>query len=185
MDALSRQQNEGMIFKEYCAFASESETMPSGFPLLRPAITPDFLQGETGLQLKSAFRPYGPGRKEVRPVIRSLPGNALLSPAYLKRKELALDGGNEYVTCIFKLRKLRRDIKLFNLKISKGFRHQLRCHLAWMGTPILNDTLYGGHPFGNGFLALRAFRLEFIEPSSERKIVYSISEWKNLESSRI
>lgn len=27
--------------------------------------------------------------------------------------------------------------------ITKGFRHQIRAHLAWIGQPIIGDVLYG------------------------------------------
>jgi 23S rRNA pseudouridine1911/1915/1917 synthase len=61
------------------------------------------------------------------------------------------------------------------LRISKGFRHQIRCHLAWLGRPILNDALYGGMAFGNGCLALRACSLAFADPATGEERCYSIS----------
>ena len=189
MDAFLKQQNEGVLAKEYCALASRSEATPPGFPLIRPdpEIIPKIIpkiviegpQDESGFRISSAFRPYGPGRKEVRPVILSLlkSGDKVLKP-----KGLALDRGNEYTTDVLRMRDLPKGIKLFRLRIFTGFRHQLRSHLTWMGMPILNDSLYGGLSCGNGFLALRAFKLAFIEPGSGRKIVCSIHEWENLEA---
>jgi 23S rRNA pseudouridine1911/1915/1917 synthase len=63
----------------------------------------------------------------------------------------------------------------FKLRIWKGFRHQIRAHLAWFGMPILNDKLYGGVSFGNGLLALRAYSISFTDPSSGEELSYSIS----------
>jgi 23S rRNA pseudouridine1911/1915/1917 synthase len=37
----------------------------------------------------------------------------------------------------------QRGLHIYNLRIRRGFRHQIRCHLAWIGEPILYDTLYG------------------------------------------
>ena len=32
--------------------------------------------------------------------------------------------------------------------ITNGFRHQVRCHLAWMGLPIIGDSLYNSNTDG-------------------------------------
>jgi 23S rRNA-/tRNA-specific pseudouridylate synthase len=42
-------------------------------------------------------------------------------------------------------------------KLNKGFRHQIRAHSAWMGIPILGDTLYGESAHSR--LMLEAFRV--------------------------
>ena len=58
--------------------------------------------------------------------------------------------------------------------IVKGFRHQIRSHLTWLGMSILNDDLYGGERRGKGFLALRASSITFNDPSSGEELSYSI-----------
>jgi 23S rRNA pseudouridine1911/1915/1917 synthase len=156
-----------MIIKEYSALAVERKapngrTLLPGFPLEKPELPFRIFSGEAGagelLQIKSAFRPYGPGRKAVRPVA--------LNPAE--------EYGAMYLTEILEARQLGQDLTAFRLRIFKGFRHQIRCHLAWLGWPILNDSLYGGQSHGDGFLALRAYSISFNDPSSGRKLVFSI-----------
>jgi 23S rRNA pseudouridine1911/1915/1917 synthase len=55
-----------------------------------------------------------------------------------------------------------KELVLCRARILRGFRHQIRCHLAWLGFPILHDSLYGGA--GEGVLALRACSLSFDDP---------------------
>jgi len=157
MEALLGQQREGTIIKEYSALVAKSEIPLPGFP----KETPDFLQGSNGepLIIKSAFRPFGPGRKAVRPV---LPGGdkALYSTEILENRPFPCAD----IPQCFSLK----------LKICRGFRHQIRCHLAWLGLPILNDRLYGGLSFGKGLLALRATSIAFNDPSSGEERSYSI-----------
>lgn len=38
----------------------------------------------------------------------------------------------------------RGTFSLVELRMSRGFRHQIRAHLAALGAPLLGDTLYGG-----------------------------------------
>jgi 23S rRNA pseudouridine1911/1915/1917 synthase len=159
MEALLEQQKHGKIPKEYSALAFESEMVLPGFPKEKPGFRPG-----KAIEITSAFRPYGKGRKAVRPV---LPGDA-------NSKEIqAL-----YITEILES-KLTSAMGLGNclslrLRISKGFRHQIRSHLAWLGMPILNDALYGGAAFGNGYLALRACSLAFADPLKGEERYYSI-----------
>jgi 23S rRNA pseudouridine1911/1915/1917 synthase len=51
------------------------------------------------------------------------------------------------------------------VRIDRGFRHQIRCHLAWLGYPLINDALYGGasRPEYPG-LALLAGAISFPDP---------------------
>ena len=73
------------------------------------------------INIISYFRPYGPRAKEVRP-----------TEDEKKAKPRVL-----YKTAV-----IREDNK-FYCAITKGFRHQIRAHLAWTGHPILGDSLYG------------------------------------------
>ena len=192
MEALHGQQKSGEFIKEYSALTMDNNEnhansnppddnfaffelrqIASGFPLLKPVLPFDFFSGDCrkSFSIMSAFRPYGPGRKEVRPVMLGLlnAGGKMMKP-----KGLALDMGNPYVTEILKGQQLSQGINLFFIKLYRGFRHQIRCHLSWLGLPVLNDDLYGGSAFGKGLLALRAHALIFNNPSSGERRVYSI-----------
>jgi 23S rRNA-/tRNA-specific pseudouridylate synthase len=57
------------------------------------------------------------------------------------------------------------------LSLSRGFRHQIRAQLAWIGLPIAGDTLYGGAP--DERLRLYAIRLSFAHPASGRPFFIS------------
>ena len=154
MKALLDQQKEGKIQKEYSALAMKSKLELPGFPAERPEFP--------SRTMESAFRPYGPGRKSVRPVLIDALKSGKKPQLYLTE---ILESSSTSVTGILS----------FRLRISKGFRHQIRSHLAWMGAPILNDKLYGGPGHGNGFLALRACSLSFNDPSSGEERSYLIS----------
>jgi len=156
-------QDCGGFVKEYSALCAEAaNSVPiEGFPP-----PPDFAACEPSPEkpqiIESYFRPYGPGRKLVRPVIED--GK--------KHREVAADNGGFYRTEI-----ISRDGNVFTLRIKRGFRHQIRCHLSWIGFPILNDPLYSRAEDGTtpradeavqDTLALRAHALFFNDPSSGR-----------------
>ena len=146
MESLLEQQKKGKLFKEYSALTAKYEKALPGFPAEKPESP-----------IKSAFRPYGPGRKAVRPVVHE-----------------GQEVGRQYTTKILETRSLALGITVFRLGISTGFRHQIRSHLAWLRLPILNDRLYGGCPYGKGFLGLRAISLSFIDPGTGKEQTYSI-----------
>jgi 23S rRNA pseudouridine1911/1915/1917 synthase len=160
--ALLALQKEGKIIKEYSAVAALAGEKPPGFPRAETAV-PDTLNPNKAFRITSAFRPYGPGRKSVRPVP---PENA---PAKKNKT------GKTYTTEILAMRRSAQSTA-FLLGITNGFRHQIRCHLAWLGIPILNDSLYGGIRAGDGALALRAVSLSFIEPLTGKRVKYAIPE---------
>ena len=160
MEALLMQQKEGKILKEYSALAAKGENALPGFPKEIPAWP---FKGKDGapLKIESAFRPYGPGRKAVRPVLPD--GEKKLYSTEILESSPATEADLPHC---FSLK----------LRIRKGFRHQIRCHLAWLGLPILNDSLYGGCSIGNGLLALRATSIKFTDPSSGEQREYSIPD---------
>ncbi|MDR0501697.1 MAG: hypothetical protein LBH16_00095 [Treponema sp.] len=118
--------------------------------------------------IESWFRPFGSGRKQVRPVIDD--GK--------KHGETAKDKGAFYKTEI-----ISADKNVFKVRIKRGFRHQIRCHLCWIGFPILNDPLYspaaderlpGDNYFRGQTLALRAHALYFTDPANGGSREYRI-----------
>ncbi len=72
------------------------------------------------ITITSYFRPFGPGSKKVRPTLDQ-------RKAQPKQK---------YTTLV------KRTGNAFLCTITKGFRHQIRAHLAWIGHPIEGDQLY-------------------------------------------
>jgi len=138
-------RNEKKCDQELCV-----SPCPPWFNSILPSLENPFV-------IESYFRPYGPGRKLVRPVIED--GK--------KHKEIAKDKGNHYRTEIINI-----DGNVFTVRIKRGFRHQIRCHLCWVGFPILNDPLYSFDV--QGILALRAHKLLFIDPAAGNLREYGI-----------
>jgi 23S rRNA pseudouridine1911/1915/1917 synthase len=152
---------KGGFSKEYEAFSAgpiaalagteqntATSTAGTGFP---PFETAPLFDGHA-FSISSAFRPYGPGRKAVRPVTFSFNKQERIYTSegtYTKTNDAELDHSKIVESGYF-----------FRISIKRGFRHQIRCHLAWTGFPILNDTLYGGIEDG-GHLALRAKSISF------------------------
>jgi 23S rRNA pseudouridine1911/1915/1917 synthase len=58
------------------------------------------------------------------------------------RRSPALDQGGFYRTEILERRETGNAL-YFRARIARGFRHQIRCHLSWLGHPVLGDGLYG------------------------------------------
>jgi len=141
-------------------YISNNENLQSGFPPCPPSLR-DSVRNNSDLSIESYFRPFGPGRKLVRPVV-DIPK---------KHKEIAKDKGGFYKTKI-----IEKKDNIFTVQINRGFRHQIRCHLCWIGFPILNDPLYTNEIYANlteidtaKQLALRSHALYFTDPVSMEK----------------
>jgi 23S rRNA pseudouridine1911/1915/1917 synthase len=167
LELLLAQQEEGRFLKEYEALSAPRPLIPPrGFP------PPPQFSGETPFFIRSCFRPYGPGGKMVRPL-----------EGLKKGREGAADRGQAYATEIAAAEELPGGRRRFVLRLKRGFRHQIRCHLAWLGCPILGDPLYGSAaPAENalpgappeGTLALRARALFFFDPRGGKPCEYRI-----------
>ena len=79
------------------------------------------IQDNREFQIVSYFRAYGRGSKAVRPVqdIKRADSPVLYTTEAIKNGEV------------------------FTCTITRGFRHQIRAHLAWIEHPIKGDCLYG------------------------------------------
>ena len=159
LDFLLTRQEQGSFIKEYSAICHKSET-PATFP------PPPFTASPppAGSAIESFFRPFGPGRKQVRPVTDD---NAKGRKAAL----IAKDRGGYYRTEIVNV--IDNEYYTFTVKLTRGFRHQIRCHLAWIGCPVINDPVYGDQPATDGFLALRSHALFFPDPATGEPREYS------------
>ena len=102
-----------------------------------------------------------------------------------RTKQAVIDKGKEAITN-FKIQKKMHGYSLLNVSLETGRTHQIRVHLAFLGFPIVGDSVYGGtRKFSAGtsetlkkelskFLrqALHAEKLEFIHPTIGKKVSY-------------
>jgi 23S rRNA pseudouridine1911/1915/1917 synthase len=144
MDVMQVQQADGLFVKEYEAVVSAGRTALPGFPRHLPAVHAGLFAG--GL-VESGFRRYGPRGKSVRPIYSGRIYRTEILDTEILDTERAEDA----------------EALRVRLRIKQGFRHQIRCHLAWIGFPILGDSLYGGAASPDP-LALCAVRLDFSDP---------------------
>jgi 23S rRNA pseudouridine1911/1915/1917 synthase len=80
----------------------------------------------------SRFSALGPGRRKVR----------LVLPNEKRGRILRQATAETYTTRVSVLQRGPR-AALVRALIDRGFRHQVRAHLAYAGLPIVGDTLYG------------------------------------------
>lgn len=154
----------GLVDKGYVAICRTAESDPRGGC---PSPSSPFSSGVIRVRIESRFAPFGPGRRRVRvvgPEIlsfgrganpgqagqasrgQSLPG---LAPAESESRGRSGRGREPPETT---QRTYRTEVEiaawqngccLVHVRLSSGFRHQVRAHLAALGLPILGDELYG------------------------------------------
>jgi 23S rRNA pseudouridine1911/1915/1917 synthase len=172
-DALLRQQELGAFRKDYQAVSTASRAgMPAGSrprmavpggldakawtrarDRLDPRALAAMLEGarsEAGLGVASSFRAYGPGGSRVACI-----GAGGIGPIYRSDILACFEGESA------------RSLEI-RVGLSRGFRHQVRAHLAWIGLPISGDPLYGGAP--DERLRLYAVGLSFEHPETGKSL---------------
>lgn len=139
-DLVQAEQAAGRFLKSYRAAVDkipDCAAMLGGFPPV-----PQVPAGGR-FSVESAFRPFGPRGAAVRPVAAgSGRAAARKGGSRLYETEISVSGGSA------------------ECAISAGYRHQVRCHLAWCGLPVRGDPLYNPVPGGGG-LGFRAVGLDF------------------------
>ena len=135
-------QEDDKIEKKYKAEISEGRKDIPGFEPF------PYLPIEGKLEIVSSFRSFGPKGASVRPVLSKRKGDERI----YKTEVEVLSPKN--VVCT----------------ITRGFRHQIRCHLSWFGHPIVGDSRYGGEE--NDFLLLEAVSVSF--PYKNKKLEISL-----------
>lgn len=144
-DYLSFLQSEDKILKTYRAEVSEMEEKMEGFESCPYSFSQDGY-----VKIISSFRAYGPKGASVRPLYKRRKGDERQYETEVRR----VDENN--VECVIK----------------RGFRHQIRCHLSWLGLPIIGDQRYGGKE--NPMLMLEAVKVSFPSLDGKGDIVISI-----------
>lgn len=156
------EQEAGRFIKTYranCTLIENLKDIKDGFPQAEYSEkVRNMKDGETiSLHITSSFRSYGPGRKEVRPVVQTA-GRAAIKKS----------GGKEYSTDI-QITKNDSDY-LCECRIENGFRHQVRNHLAWCSIPVKGDRLYNPESKEGDEFFFTATGLEFIHPVTGKLI---------------
>ncbi|MDY4609222.1 MAG: RNA pseudouridine synthase [Sphaerochaetaceae bacterium] len=162
---LRASQRAGLYTKDYKAYsAGVNEALSSleGFPAY-PYDDPARLGGCV-VRIGCLFRPWGDGRKAVRPVCKDASETLLkkASPTWYMT-EVCYMGDDEVDG---------RSCKVFSCRINAGFRHQIRCQLAWAGWPLTGDALYGGVPSCR--LGLRAYSIRFPHPENAGAVEFRV-----------
>ena len=184
-DFLAARQEAGQMIKTYCAFVEpklsltmeyngygfdvtelsalkELSAAQRGIAAQEQVVVQERIAAKLPLTLESQFRNFGPGAKRVAPVF---PG----SRHYKK-------DGRLYTTVI-EAADILPSPPLIRVRccLSRGYRHQVRAHLAAAGLPIVGDPLYA--PQGaeappesaQVSLQLYAVSLEFPDPENPQR----------------
>lgn len=130
-------QDEGLFkkgYRAYCQYQKNCTELLGGFPPLPVSL--NFSADHQACTVESSFRAFGPGRKQVRPVTEQ-------SGKFSQRKAGgSKQGSSSIYSTEFSITKTHGKNFVVEASITKGYRHQVRCHLAWCGLPIIRDPLY-------------------------------------------
>lgn len=157
-------QNKGVFRKYYHAetdIIDDFNERTEGFPPLSFAIS----QPPVSFTLQSGFRPFGLKGSAVRPVTE------LSGAAALKKS-----GDKQYRTQITITHSEKKNIFCADCSITAGYRHQVRCHLAWSHFPVCGDNLYNPNCFDDDGMNLKftAYRISFPHPLTGLPVEFEI-----------
>lgn len=159
-DFLYEQQTKGLFTKFYRAkvepLAQKDLNLSQSFPPV-DFIQTNSIQSCRNFQITSKFRYFGINNSEVRPVTEKS-GKAALNKAVNKI----------YTTNV----ELYPDNKVV-CNITQGFKHQVRCHLRWIGFPIAGDKVYNPQAGENKF-EFEAFKIKFVHPVTGLDFTFEI-----------
>jgi len=119
----------------------------------------------TGTSIVSSFRPYGPGAVRVA---CALTGQLKAGSGHGDKHWT-----KELYTTDFKKAVQDGDALIVDVALTRGFRHQVRAHMAWIGLPLEGDATYGDSDEGNA-LCLRACGLSFPDPQGGPDVILEL-----------
>ncbi len=145
-DEIFDAQKNDLFLKSYSAECEKCTFITSFFDGFPPP-PEDFISGRENV-ISSKFRYFGKHNFCVRPVSSQ---SGLASQKKSSQKI--------YTTKIFLEKK--GESYFARARIAQGFRHQVRCHLAWCGFPVKGDILYNPNAKENDKMKFSASGLYF------------------------
>lgn len=85
--------------------------------------------------------------------------------------ERCVDSNGQKSVTHYKVIKEFDDYSLVKCNLETGRTHQIRVHFAYIGHPLLGDTLYGTKSILINRQALHCYRLTFINPVTKKEII--------------
>ena len=203
-DFLAARQEAGQMIKTYCAFVEpngapeiddgydfdatelsmlkELSAAQRGIAAQGQVIVQEQIAAQLPLTLESQFRNFGPGAKRVAPVVsgsRHYKKDGRLYTTVIETIDILpspIDGNDTVPETVCESLSSPPLIRV-RCRLSRGYRHQVRAHLAAVGLPIVGDPLYA--PQGAEAqpesaqvgLQLYAVSLEFPDPENPRQSI--------------
>lgn len=190
-DFLAARQEAGQMIKTYCAFVEPKLSLTMeyngyGFDVTELSALKELSAAQRGiaaqeriaaklpLTLESQFRNFGPGAKRVAPVFpgsRHYKKDGRLYTTVIEAADILPSppqGGEQYA--LFQNNDGQSLVRV-RCRLSRGYRHQVRAHLAAAGLPIVGDPLYApqGAEAPPVSLQLYAVSLEFPDPENPQR----------------
>ena len=96
-------------------------------------------------------------------------------PRHRKRFAVVKEGKGRQAITYYEVIKKLHSFSLVSLKLQTGRTHQIRVHLAYIGSPVLGDPLYGPRrsPYRNEGQFLHARKLGFIHPRNKKYLEFT------------
>lgn len=126
-------------------------------------------------------------KKYLAIVQGSFPSQSGMIHAPIKRKESSIIErevnieGKDALT-YYKVIKEMKNMSLVEFSLKTGRTHQIRVHSAYLGHPIIGDSLYGTSSPLIKRQALHCFTLSFLHPLTKKRVTYSSSMPKDMET---
>lgn len=89
-------------------------------------------------------------------------------------KRCIREDGDVSITHYEVVKNLENNMCLVKFILETGRTHQIRVHSAYIGHPIMGDTLYGTSSNFISRQALHSYKIEFIHPISKEKMIFEI-----------